>query len=502
MIFPLALLLATLVLRTASSSRRVHGKLLTSCLLFATSAAAAALAAYGPLPASVAAQIRIATPLLLAFGITNALVVLAINPWRADRIPDHYPKIVQDAIVIGLFVLAAMLFMPERIVATTAVGAVVIGFALQDTLGNLFAGLAIQIEKPFRVGHWVTIGGIDGIVSEITWRATKIRTKAGNFVVVPNSVRRQGYDHELFGADEGHAGRGRGRRQLRHAAERGEGGDPRRRCQGEPLIAPRAGAGSAARGLCRVGDHLPRPRLDDRLRRGRAHPRPRPVAHLLRVPAPRHQHPVSDPGADRAGRRRPPRRDAGDARARFDGVEILAALTDEQRAELAAVSRSLLYAAGEAIVARRRRRRLDVRAGARRGGGDALADRGVVATLRAGAFFGEMSLLTGDARSATVTAVTDCELIEVSADAFRRVVLTDAAIVDRVAAAVETRRAELERHRASRATDGAVRGNAANFRQPRAPVPAAVRSFRPSPSLSASVTAPEPALLLTRPAPS
>jgi small-conductance mechanosensitive channel len=44
-----------------------------------------------------------------------------------------------------------MLFMPDKIVATTAVGAVVIGFALQDTLGNLFAGLAIQIEKPFRV---------------------------------------------------------------------------------------------------------------------------------------------------------------------------------------------------------------------------------------------------------------------------------------------------------------------------------------------------------------
>ena len=53
---------------------------------------------------------------------------------------------------------------------------------------NLFAGLAIQIEKPFRVGHWVTIGGQNGLVSEITWRATKIRTKAGNFVIVPNSV--------------------------------------------------------------------------------------------------------------------------------------------------------------------------------------------------------------------------------------------------------------------------------------------------------------------------
>ena len=82
----------------------------------------------------------------------------------------------------------ATLILRDRVMATTAVGAVVIGLALQDTLGNLFAGLAIQIEKPFRVGDWVTIGGQDGIVSEITWRATKMRTKAGNFVVVPNSM--------------------------------------------------------------------------------------------------------------------------------------------------------------------------------------------------------------------------------------------------------------------------------------------------------------------------
>ena len=82
----------------------------------------------------------------------------------------------------------ATLILRDRVMATTAVGAVVVGLALQDTLGNLFAGLAIQIGKPFRVGDWVTIGGQDGMVSEMTWRATKIRTKAGNFVVVPNSV--------------------------------------------------------------------------------------------------------------------------------------------------------------------------------------------------------------------------------------------------------------------------------------------------------------------------
>ena len=118
----------------------------------------------------------------------NAVVALLLNPWREDRLPDRFPNIVQDSIVIALFAVAATLILPEKIFATTAVGAVVIGFALQDTLGNLFAGLAIQIEKPFRVGQWVHIAGKDGLVREITWRATKIRTKAGNFVIVPNSA--------------------------------------------------------------------------------------------------------------------------------------------------------------------------------------------------------------------------------------------------------------------------------------------------------------------------
>ena len=155
--------------------------------MFGVCALGAALVAYAPLPPDVAAQIRTFTPLLLALGIAMLVVITAVNPWRVDRLPDRFPTIVQDAMIIALFALIATLVMQERILATTAVGAVVVGFALQDTLGNLFSGLAIQIDKPFRVGHWVSIGGLDGIVTEVTWRATKLRTKSGNFVVVPNS---------------------------------------------------------------------------------------------------------------------------------------------------------------------------------------------------------------------------------------------------------------------------------------------------------------------------
>jgi small-conductance mechanosensitive channel len=126
--------------------------------------------------------------LLLVAGGIVAAVGLLFNPWRHDGVSERVPAIVQDVIVIALFAVAATLLLDEKFLTTSAVGAVVVGFALQDTLGNLFAGLAIQVEKPFRVGHWVRVGEFEGRVQEVTWRATKLLTKQGQFVIVPNSV--------------------------------------------------------------------------------------------------------------------------------------------------------------------------------------------------------------------------------------------------------------------------------------------------------------------------
>ena len=90
--------------------------------------------------------------------------------------------------MIGVFAVVGTLVLGERIWTVSAVSGVVVGLALQDTLGNMFAGLAIQVEKPFRVGHWVKVGQFEGQVREITWRATKLRTKTGNVTVVPNNI--------------------------------------------------------------------------------------------------------------------------------------------------------------------------------------------------------------------------------------------------------------------------------------------------------------------------
>ena len=126
--------------------------------------------------------------LVLALALVNLLIALLLNPFRAYSVPERFPNIVQDAVTYGLFLLIGTFVMRERFLTTSAVGAVVIGFALQDTLGNMFAGLAIQVEKPFRVGHWIAVGTLEGKVAEITWRATRLRTKAGNFVIMPNAA--------------------------------------------------------------------------------------------------------------------------------------------------------------------------------------------------------------------------------------------------------------------------------------------------------------------------
>ena len=71
-----------------------------------------------------------------------------------------------------------------------------------------------------------------------------------------------------------------------------------------------------------------------------------------------------------------------------------------------------------------------------------------MARLGSGQFFGEMSLLTGELRTATVAAATDCSVLEITVEDFHRLVLADPAVVERVATAVARRREELERHRA------------------------------------------------------
>jgi small-conductance mechanosensitive channel len=73
--------------------------------------------------------------------------------------------------------------------ATSGVLAIVLGLALQSTLGDVFSGLAINIERPFGAGDWITLAGqASGEVMQVNWRATRLRTVMHELVVIPNSI--------------------------------------------------------------------------------------------------------------------------------------------------------------------------------------------------------------------------------------------------------------------------------------------------------------------------
>jgi small-conductance mechanosensitive channel len=93
-------------------------------------------------------------------------------------------------VIAGNGILETIFGIPlSSLLATSGIIAIVAGLALQNTLADLFSGLALNVERPFRAGDWIEIsGGPEGEIIEANWRATRLRTHAGDLVVVPNGV--------------------------------------------------------------------------------------------------------------------------------------------------------------------------------------------------------------------------------------------------------------------------------------------------------------------------
>ena len=95
--------------------------------------------------------------------------------------------------VIGAW-LASFIFGVQLapLMATSAVFSIILGLAIQDTLGNLFAGIALQLDKPFEIGDWVEIFNgsqkLSGQVLELSWRATVLVSFTEEFITLPNRV--------------------------------------------------------------------------------------------------------------------------------------------------------------------------------------------------------------------------------------------------------------------------------------------------------------------------
>jgi hypothetical protein len=113
-------------LMSVTVNRLIRRKLRLSVILLVVYVGIDIADALYPFSAAILEQVQAFGRLALAAALINAIVVLVINPLRVDRVPERFPIILQDFIVIGLILLTST-FLSQQLVTTSAVSAVVIG---------------------------------------------------------------------------------------------------------------------------------------------------------------------------------------------------------------------------------------------------------------------------------------------------------------------------------------------------------------------------------------
>ena len=150
-----------------------------------------------PLPPKALASVRqllaIAGLLLAIILVTRgALLLLRTIEIRYGLYNIKGPlEIVTKIVMIavgGMLVLDNLGISLTPILTTLGIGSLAVAIALQDTLGNFFAGLYIKVDRPIEIGHYIRLqSGEEGYVERIGWRSTRILMLPNNMVVVPNN---------------------------------------------------------------------------------------------------------------------------------------------------------------------------------------------------------------------------------------------------------------------------------------------------------------------------
>ena len=331
---------------------------------------------------------------------------------------------------------------------TSAIFGVIIGLALQDTLGNFFSGISLHADRPFQVGDVISVGAQKhtGVVEGITWRAIKIRTFQNHVVLVSNSnaakeaievCPRENLNARLvfFGtlysdspAKTIHV--------VREAIREAENVSPkitpivRIRNLGESSIEWEVKYWLENYAKYNDTDALVRQLIWYALRRANlTFAFPTRTVHLERKSIP----------AAASG----PQREIIE---RLSAVDIFAPLSVEETAKLAAAAVRHVFAHGEFVI----------RAGDR---GSSMfvvhngrvqvqvSDGGrprSVAVLGEGAFFGEMALFTGEPRAANVVALEETEVLEIGHAAMKHLFDTNPDLAESISYTIAERRAGLE----------------------------------------------------------
>ncbi|HEY5147998.1 MAG TPA: mechanosensitive ion channel family protein [Polyangiaceae bacterium] len=454
-------LLAAVLLPAGRRKRARQGAVLLVLSLLASVARAL------PLQGSLAQRIlAFAVTFFLLGSIGRSAVVLLIDVFGERRSARPVPRIFRDLSTGAVYLFVALLALrsvdvePGSILTTSALLTAVVGLAMQDTLGNLVSGLALQLQRPFDVGDWVELdnGQQVGRVTEVTWRATTVMTLDHVEVILPNAglakaaIRNYSRPSPLAR-----------RRVLVNVSSASAPHDVHdalvaaaREVAGvlaapAPFARTRSFAESSIEYevLFFIDDFAHAISIEgsvrDRIyygfaRNGIEMPFPTRTLHI----------PQADPKAkaDDDLRRRA---------SMLGSIALMESVPDDARRVLAERATLQPYGPGEAIVregdqsmalfiVEKGRVAVEVRVE-----GGQLSE---LATLGPGQYFGEMGLLTGEVRSATVRAKTRCDLLVIDHDAFHAVLASHPEVIDRLGSLLAMRQAEIG---AAKAAGGAVR---------------------------------------------
>ncbi len=347
------------------------------------------------------------------------------------------PKLLVDvAATLTYFVAAAgiAVLVFERSLtglwATSGIVGLVLGLALRNVILDIFIGLAVNFDRPYRIGDWIMVHGrrpdpehsIIGCVTGINWRTTRLRTTHNNLVLVPNNVMGQKVVTNFMVPDP------KSRFLLDFTLDFSVPQERALRVL-EAALRSTPGILESPRSKVRVNT-VSEIGVEYRMRYWilPAATSPNKMRHRVIQSVLEHLRTagltLAYPKHDVYHQEMPARQLAGtsltDRRTLLAAVPLFAALSDDELTALAEQARRQVVRAGERVI--------------RRGeSGDSLfvlmegllevsiavdgqAEETTVAQILPGRFFGEASLLTGEPRSATVTAATDAVVYEVTRD--------------------------------------------------------------------------------------
>ena len=353
--------------------------------------------------------------------------------------------------VLAFLVILAVLFQTllsanlGTILTTSAILTAVVGLSLQETLGNFFSGLALAMERTVQVGDMIRTGETIALVEQLTWRAIKVRTLEGQAILIPNSVasrdrlevfRRGGAPlaRTVHVSLEYDVPPERARSALEEAGREVPG------VAGVPAPVAYLHSFDAS-----VVDYELRYWLDDYARYLEVDSRIRErVWHRLGREGLGFAYPLARQFQWQGGP--VPRSDTSPAIGRaIDSSSLLRALSADERGRVARGARLRTFAQGEVVVREGDTTSSMFLIASGRAGVTIHADSGGsrgVASLDAGQAFGEISLLTGEPRLATVRALSELELVEIDKSTLAPILEANPSLVEKLEEIIIARRQE------------------------------------------------------------